>query len=487
MAQDVAAGDLRAVLFATTRPAPDLPVPPDFPVALLPLGHAPLVERLVELLARLGLTELDVVACDRPELLREVLGEGERWGVRLRWHLAKDPERPYVALRTAGLAQSRRVLIGHADRWIEPEGLRRLAQRDGLLLQLDAEDIPTWTGWASMPGAALDAPLRSCNRRTLHAELARRGLRSLVDPGRSPGPALDAAGLLQAQRAVIAGSADAPLPTTWIAKAWGAASPQASIHPAATIVGPTLIGPGCLVAAGANIGPGTVLSRDVVVGARTSVRDSVVLPGSYLGRGLEVHDAIVNGGRTRHVALGVETELPPSDGLMLSLAGPPDATPTASERLAAAAAAAVLLPGIALVALLTRRHASMLPWVTRQAVVGLDAATRQVRIGPLRFPRAMHSAPRRAFGFYGPLLDVLQGRRRWFGVRARRPGEWYALSPEWQSLLAGAPIGLLNAPAWRGDDAVRVEAGAAADAFYLVRRSWRENFRVARAALRAPV
>ena len=79
----------------------------------------------------------------------------------------------------------------------------------------------------------------------------------------------------------------------------------------------------------------------------------------------------------------------------------------------------------------------------------------------------------------------MQGRRCWFGVRPRRSGEWYALSPEWQSLLASAPIGLLNAPAWSAEDHVRMEAGAAADAFYVVRRNWRENIRVAFAALRA--
>jgi hypothetical protein len=79
----------------------------------------------------------------------------------------------------------------------------------------------------------------------------------------------------------------------------------------------------------------------------------------------------------------------------------------------------------------------------------------------------------------------MQGRRCWFGVRPRRSGEWYALSPEWQSLLASAPIGVLNAPAWVADDGVRMEAAAAADAFYMARRNWRENMRVALATVRA--
>jgi hypothetical protein len=487
MAEHDIVNDLRAVLFATPRAAADLPVPADFPAAMLPLGHATLVERLVEQLVRTGLSEIDIVACDRPELLRDALGDGERWGIRLRWHLARDPERPYAMLRSARLPQSRRVVIGHADRWIAPAAIRRLAEGDHALLQLDAADALAWTGWASVPGAMLRSPLPDGSQRALGLELERRGLRPSILGGANPAPALDAQALLEAQRAVLGDSADAPLPAAWITMPWGAVSPQARIHPEATIVGPVLIGPGCLVAAGATVGPNTVLSRDVVVGAMTGIRAAVVLPGTYFGKGLEVNDAIVNGGRLRHVALGVETELPRSDGLMLSLEAQPDRGPSLGGRLVAAVAATVLLPGLALAALRKRHHEPALPWGVQQVVVGHDAVTRRMAVGPLRCPRATASRLRRTLAHYGGLLDVLQGRRCWFGVRPRRSGEWYALSPEWQSLLASAPIGVLNAPAWAADDGVRMEARAAADAFYIARRSWRENVRIAVDALRRVV
>jgi hypothetical protein len=387
-------------------------------------------------------------------------------------------------LRSSQLPQSRRVVIGHTDRWIAPDAIRRLAEDDRSLLQLDGADALAWTGWASVPGAMLRSPLPNCDQRALGMELTRRGLRPSVLGGSNPAPPLDAQSLLRAQRAVIAGSAEAPLPAEWITMPWGAASPRARIHPEANIVAPVLIGPGCLVAAGATVGPNTVLSRDVVVGAKTSVREAAVLRGTYFGRGLEVSDAIANGGRVRHVALGVETELPRSDGLMLSLDAQPGRGPSLGGRLVAAIAATVLLPGLALAALRKRRNEPLLPWGMQQVVVGLDVATRGVAVTPLRCPRASASGLRRAFAHYGGLLDVMQGRRCWFGVRPRRSGEWYALSPEWQSLLASAPIGLLNAPAWAADDGVRMEASAAADAFYVVRRNWRENIRIAFAAIR---
>jgi len=484
MSVHVVAGDLRAVLFATPRAAADLPVPADFPAALLPLGHATLIERLLEQLVLQGLAEIDIVACDRPELLRDVLGDGERWGIRLRWHLARDPDRPYAMLRSAQLPRARRVVIGHTDRWIAPDAIRRLLDDDRSLLQLDGEDALAWTGWASVPGVMLQSPLPNCDQRALGVELARRGLRPSVLGGSNPAPALAGARLLEAQRSVILGSDEAPLPAAWITMPWGAISPRARIHSEARIVGPVLIGPGCVVAAGATVGPNVVLSCDVMVGAKTTISEAAVLRGTYFGRSLEVSDAIVNGGRVRHVALGVETELPRSDGLMLSLEPQPERVPSLAGRLVAAVAATVLLPGLAVAVLRKRRGEPLLPWGVQQVVSGLDAATRRLAVAPLRCPRASASGLRRALAHYGGLLDVMQGRRCWFGVRPRRSGEWYSLSPEWQSLLAGAPIGLLNAPAWAADDSVRLEAGAAADAFYVARRNWRENIRVALAALR---
>lgn len=475
----------RAVLFATGRAARDLPVPADTPAALLPLGHATLAERLIEQLVRVGATEIDVVAGDRPEALRQELGDGERWGVHLHWHLAKANERAYAVLKSAAIATADRVLIGHADSWIDPAALRQLAASDALVFALDATDAFAWTGWACVPGTAF-APLRSdADERSLAALLAVACPRKLVLERTLAFRPLDAVTLLAAQKAVVAGSADAPLPETWIPTAWGAVSPGATVHPRATIVGPVLIGPGCLVDDGATVGPNTVLTDDVIVSAGTTVRDSIVLPRTYLGRGLDVAWAVVNGGRIRHAALGVETTLPASDALALNLAAPAKPGPTLVGRISAAAGAALLSPLVALGALLRSHSEPVFPWTTTATVVGLDAS-RRIVTGTLRLARAEKAPLRRAAAWVGGLLDIAQGRRCWFGVRARRTGEWYALSAEWQTLLASSPIGIINAPAWSGDSGSRLEALAAADAFYVVRRGWKENLRLVLAALRSP-
>ena len=475
---------IRAVLFATPKASYDVPVPGDFPAALLPLGHASVVERLIEQLARCAVTDIDLVACDGPELLRRTLGDGERWGVRLRWHLVKDPARPYGVLRSIGPVAARRVLIGHADRWPAPEVLRRLACEDRLAVQLDESDDLVWSGWASFPGAWLQSVGPHFDERALGSALARHDLQRMVlGPGQRAG-VLDARRLLDAQRSVIRGSPDAPIPAAWIPMPWGSVSPLARVHPGAEVQGPVLIGPGCLVEDGAHLGPNTVLSSDVVVCGRTSVRDSLLLPGTYLGRGLDVSDAIVNGERVRHVRLGVETILPRSEGLMLSLRPRGKVGPSLVGRAIAALAAAALSPMLAAHVLARRSGDPPWPWVLQPVVVGLNEATRRPSELQLRCERPASSTFQRLASRYGGLLDVALGRRCWFGVRPRRSAEWYALSAEWQSLLARAPVGFLHAPAWSAEDGTRMEASAAADVFYAVRRNWRENLRLVFSALR---
>lgn len=484
MSAPASAASVRAVIFATGRARDDLPVAHDTPAALLPLGHAPLVSRLVEQLARVGVTEVAIVVGERPEALRRELGQGERWGVRLHWSFARLDERPYAVLRSPALGEAERVIVGHADGWVAPRAFDALREAPVVVYARDGAGGLAWTGWASVPAGALAAVAPDSDEAAFERVLAVACPRRLVlEPSEAFRP-LDAAALLRASRAVIEGSPAAPLPAAWIPQPWGAVSPRATVHPRARVVGPALIGPGCLVDEGATVGPHAILGADVILSAGTTVRDSVVFPGSYLGRDLDLSSAIVNGARIRHVALGVETTLPASDAIALGLRAPRARRPSLAGRASAALGALLLAPLLAAAVLLRRQGERALPWSARPVVLGLDGGRSPV-LGLLRCPREADSALRGAAALVGGLLDVAQGRRGWFGVRPRQPEEWQVLDAHWRALIASAPVGLLHAPAWTGESGSRLEALAVADAFHAVRRGWRENLRLAMAALRA--
>jgi N-acetylglucosaminyldiphosphoundecaprenol N-acetyl-beta-D-mannosaminyltransferase len=486
----VARSSLRVALFATRLAGEEMPVPADYPAALLPLGHASILERVMEQLALASVTDVDIVVCDRPELLRERIGDGRRWGIHLTWHLARDPLRPYAVLQTAALKDAGRVVIGRADRCLDAAAVKRLIESPQRALQSVAEgqpaDAAAWSGWASVsPGQLAGLP----------ADGDEAALAQALQAGSVPGSALTAGecsvvdsaeALLAAQFHPADGAEGADeLPGSWVRRVWGAMSPQALVEDGATIVGPVLIGAGCIVERGASVGPNVVLSRDVVVSAGTAVRDSIVLPRSYLGQGLELKDAIVNGPRVRHVSLGFESALATSDAVLLSLES---ATGRRASWLGRALAGLALLgcSPVLLAHLLSCRIAGQpRAWTMRSVVGGRDPVQHQVRMVSLRCPRAGARRKERVLTALAALTDVATGRRCWFGARPRTYGEWNALSPEWQSILGNAPVGLVHAPAWTDDPSNLMEARAAADVFHAVNPSLRSNWEAALATMNA--
>jgi hypothetical protein len=72
-------------------------------------------------------------------------------------------------------------------------------------------------------------------------------------------------------------------------------------------------------------------------------------------------------------------------------------------------------------------------------------------------------------GFYGAVIDVIQGRRNWFGLRPRNTSAWYALSRDWQNLFSRVMPGVFHAPSWSETNSLSdSESLAAADAFMAV-------------------
>lgn len=76
----------------------------DLPKPMIPIAGKPLLEHQVELAARHGFTDILIFVCYGAEVIQTHLGNGSRWGVKVRYVLEKDP------LGTAGA-----VLAGYAE------------------------------------------------------------------------------------------------------------------------------------------------------------------------------------------------------------------------------------------------------------------------------------------------------------------------------------------------------------------------------------
>src|SRR5947209_16698976 len=63
----------------------------DLPKPLIPIGGKPLLEHQVELAMRHGFSEILVFSCYRSDLIEAQLGDGSRWGVKIRYVIETEP------------------------------------------------------------------------------------------------------------------------------------------------------------------------------------------------------------------------------------------------------------------------------------------------------------------------------------------------------------------------------------------------------------
>jgi N-acetylglucosaminyldiphosphoundecaprenol N-acetyl-beta-D-mannosaminyltransferase len=475
---------LRTVLFATVTAAQEIPVPDDFPAALLPMGCSTLIERALEQLSNIGVRHVDLVLSSRPEELRQLLGNGERWGLHLRWHLVKESTAPYDILPSLGLNQAERVLLGHADRWVANEAIASLLQADLVLTHAGEPAGVQWAGWSCFRPNLLNAISAQLDETAVGSLMCNLGVDLLGLERHQFVQVLSASQLLNAQRFALTPDFMRDVPATWLRTAWGAYSPDALVQAGALIEGPTLVGPGCMVAAGARIGPHTVLTRDIVISADSTVRNSLVLPHTYVGQGLELDETIVNARSVQHLRLGVRTVLPVSEGLLMDLRRRRNIRTSWFARVMAAMVCLVFLPWLAIDSAVRRLRGLPPRWNQLPVVLGYDADCDQVLLQHLRCAEVGQSGAGRVLASYGAWLDVVVGHRSWFGARPRSQSEWNALSRDWQLLLANAPVGCLHAPAWSEGDGESPESRAAADVFFAVRQSVGERTRLLFSVLR---
>ena len=293
-----------------------------------------------------------------------------------------------------------------------------------------------------------------------------------------------AADLLRAEHMTMTDAALQALPATWLQTEWGARSPDAVVQSGAQISRPTLIGPGCFVAAGARLGPGTVLTRDVVVSNGATVAMSLVLPQTFIGQGLELNQTLVNGRSVQHLQLDVRTVLPASDGLLLDLKPTQQQGANWFSRAMATILCLAFMPWLAIDSGLRRARGLPLRWHMRLVALGRDTDSGELVLQSLRCARSTGRGAGQVLAHYGEWMDVAAGHRSWFGSRPRSQSEWYALGRDWQLLLARIPVGCLHAPAWVEGETESREARAATDVFYAVSQSVALRLRIVAGLLR---
>jgi len=208
----------------------------NWPLALTPLLGRSVVEYWIEALVPRGVTQITVLASDRPNQVRHTLGDGTRWGIQL-------TVAPQTRELTAAEARRAYQKNGDAD-W--------LSGSDVIVLEHlpDRPDHPLFESYAGWFSAILAfAP---------HA----------ITPARI--------GVKELQ------------PGIWVGL-------HTQIAPGAQLHAPCWIGEDVVIADQTFIGPGAIIENHVIVEPGASIRESSVGPDTYVGRNISLQNSLAYG------------------------------------------------------------------------------------------------------------------------------------------------------------------------------------------------
>ncbi|MDO8361714.1 MAG: NDP-sugar synthase [Actinomycetota bacterium] len=296
------------------------PLTSSIPKPMLPVGHVPIIERLVANLGRSGVTEVTLALGFKPEPFVQAFPDGECSGVAMRYAVEPEPLDTAGAIRfaadAAGIVDTFVVVNGDVLTDLDVAQLVRFHREKSAEASIHLIGVPDPSAFGVV---ALDAsgrverfvekpapgtaPSNLINAGTYVLEpsvLARIPAGQKVSIERATFPAVAADGGLYAM-ATDDYWVDTGRPELYLQANLDLLSgirrhdhcvpvhPQAVVHPSA-VLHLAIVGPGARVEAGASV-TRSVLLPGAVVEAGATVADSVVM--GRVGAGAMVHDSVL--------------------------------------------------------------------------------------------------------------------------------------------------------------------------------------------------
>lgn len=468
----------RALIFADRLGAELRPLTATLSVALLPVVGKELLIYTIEELAAAGYRELIIVtAFDGEQRSASSLGDGARWGLHIRYVLSRGEETPSAVRRRLSLGADKTLLVLRGDLLRTPvlaAFLARSPRDTGHCIVCSPTDprgslllIRTSGDSAELPLDVLDwqQPVRSSGAEpfTLDdfrcyplddlAEFHRANLDLLG--GRIPG----------------LGPSGAPIALGLIAE------PQARVSPRSLKQGMAYVGAGTRVHPEAELLGEVVLGANVIIDRAATIRDSVILPRTYVGELLEIGNAIVAGNHLLRVDTGARLKL--SEAFLLGDLGTSDRRALGSrlDRLAGLMLLILSLPLWPLAVLAAARHRRGGLLLSRVLIGNRPTAPAPSqpagsfveRVWNTRIP-LLRNLPR--------LLALARGDLRLVGVSALTPPESLGRDEDWQRVRDLAPVGLIGPTQLNLSADATLAERLLSDAFYARDQSLAHNLRL---------
>lgn len=461
---------MRTLILADRIGAELLPLTDHTCPALLPVVGKPVLEHTLDMLVEAGIKQATLVIGPFAEQVRSFAGDGQRFGMRLDYWVARGEEAPAAVLaqlppegaddtfllvrgdllRTPLLAE----FLRQADTRPEETALFATAQHmpAGIALARDATaDLSAlhWPSLAAYTAAAncIDCAGQSALLNSLAAyhqanlDAAAGRLPGLLIPGRQT-----ALGLTQGK--------------------------NSHVSPASLKVGIAFVGSSCRIDRTAEFSGEVVICDHVIIDPRTRLADTVVLPHTYIGELVDLRNAIVSGNDLIRVDTGTHLHLTDTfllaDLRKISVGG---SMAPWLHRLGGAALLLLSAPLWPLAAWCAWRENPQ-AWLRCRSLRGNRISLSEFGERQRAEFKAWEWATRRPLLRALPrLLAVVSGDLRLFGVEAVTLEQAARRCEEWELLADQAPAGLFGPTQLHLPADAPEEERLMSDAYYARQRS----------------
>ncbi len=282
---------MKALLLADRLGTALLPLTNRTAPALLPVLAKPLAIHTIEALVTAGIRDLVVATSPFSEELKRTLGSGERWGVTIEYVLTRGGENPGDVLSRLGGRLLAPFLVLRGDILINPflgAFLEKAQHVPGDLVTAIAGGAFTGVTLVRKTEVACTLPVSPEESATWKAPKT-----SLEIEGAAYSGCETLLAYHQANMDALNGKFEGLIPAGQQV-AVGVTLGRRSKFPLRTVrAWPVFAGSRCEVHPEAELAGNVVLSDSVIVDRGATVKNSVVLPNSYVGELVEIENAIV--------------------------------------------------------------------------------------------------------------------------------------------------------------------------------------------------
>lgn len=246
------------------------PILRELPVPMLPAGTKPMIQHWLEHLARLGVTDVTLLLAYKPEKTRHFVGDGSRWGLSVSCVL-------YREMADIGTLKAAMPAL------------------DGLVALIDMASLPLFSASDAAPSAE--------DAHSVQVDPRHTDWNDLLPPGTETTP-MTAADLRafssireywQLNMDLLRGELTDPQPFGFEASPGVWASSNCRLDADSVIIEPLIVGESALIRSRTIVGPKALIGAQTVVEEGVEIRESVILPGSFVGAHVSLDRVVVAG------------------------------------------------------------------------------------------------------------------------------------------------------------------------------------------------